>query len=276
MKRIVALPIAILVATTAVSRDASAANREHQQMMADIRMLQEQSQQLQILMAALNETLKVVNTRLDDQTAQNRKALADLRLPIETLGRDVGILREKIDDTNVRISTMSQEVEALRLAIPQATAPTTTPTEPGAPGSTPPAPEAPPAITGLSPTRMMEGAKADYGGGQYALAIMGFENFLKSFPGSALAHEAQFYIGESHFQDGKYKDAIAAYDQLISTYPKSTYAAAAYYKRGLAYDSLGQRDRARESFETAMEKFPDSPAAGLAKQALDRLNRPTR
>jgi tol-pal system protein YbgF len=277
MKRIAALSIAILVATLGFSRDVPAANREHQQMMADIRMLQEQAQQIQILLTALNDALRTVNAKIDDQTAQNRKAFADSRLLIETLGRDIGVLREKVDDTNIRISTMSQEVEALRLAIPQATAPApVTPTDPGAAPGTQPAPDTPPAIVGQSPTRLMETAKADYAGGQFSTAIMGFESFIKSFPKSELSHEAQFYIGESHFQDGKYKEAVAAYDQLISAYPKSAYVAPAYYKRGLAYESLGQRDRARESFETAIKNYPASDAAGLAKQALDRLNRPAR
>jgi tol-pal system protein YbgF len=276
MKRIAALPIAVLVAALGLPSDVSAANREHQQMMADIRMLQEQAQQIQVLLTALNEALKGVYTRIDDQTAQNRKAFADSRMLIEGLGRDVGILREKVDDTNIRISTMSQEVEALRLAIPQSAPAPVTPGDATAPPGTAPAVDAPPVIIGQSPTRLMDTAKADYAGGQFSTAIMGFESFLKSFPRSELAHEAQFFIGESQFQDGKYKEAIAAYDQLIAAFPKSTYVATAYYKRGLAYESLLQRDRARESFETAIKNYPTSDAAGLAKQALDRLNRPAR
>ena len=44
---------------------AAAASKEQLQMMADIRMLQEQAQQLQLLIGALNESLKAVNSRLD-------------------------------------------------------------------------------------------------------------------------------------------------------------------------------------------------------------------
>ena len=40
---------------------AHAANREHQQLMADIRMLQEQSQQLQLVLASLADTLKALD-----------------------------------------------------------------------------------------------------------------------------------------------------------------------------------------------------------------------
>ena len=55
----------------------AAADREHQQIMADLRMLQEQTQQLQALMNGLGEALKAVNSRLEDQTMLERKAFAD-------------------------------------------------------------------------------------------------------------------------------------------------------------------------------------------------------
>ena len=46
-----------------------AADREHQQIIADIRMLQEQAQQLQALMNGLGDAVKAMNARIDDQTA---------------------------------------------------------------------------------------------------------------------------------------------------------------------------------------------------------------
>ena len=53
-------------------------------MMADIRMLQEQTQQLQqqlaTALAQLDETLKQLSTRQDDQTAATRKGFADQKL----------------------------------------------------------------------------------------------------------------------------------------------------------------------------------------------------
>src|SRR5690349_21898639 len=106
----------ILVVTTA-ARPALAANKEHQQLAADIRMLQEQAQLLQNLLGTLNESLKAVNTRLDQQTEANRKALADQKLVVDNLSNDVRVIREKLDDNNVRIGTLSQEVEALRQSL---------------------------------------------------------------------------------------------------------------------------------------------------------------
>jgi hypothetical protein len=56
---------------------ASAANKEHQQLMADLRMLQEQSQQLQNLIGSVTEALRGVNAKMDQQAEANRKAFLD-------------------------------------------------------------------------------------------------------------------------------------------------------------------------------------------------------
>ena len=62
-----------------------AANKEHQQLMADLRMLQEQAQLLQNLIGTVTDALKAVNTRLDQQAETNRKAFADQKLIVDNL-----------------------------------------------------------------------------------------------------------------------------------------------------------------------------------------------
>ena len=74
-----ALTVAAVLVLVGAS-PAAAADKAHQQLMAEIRMLQEQQQQLQQMMGALAETLKTVSTKVDDQTAANRKAFADSKL----------------------------------------------------------------------------------------------------------------------------------------------------------------------------------------------------
>jgi hypothetical protein len=59
------------------ARPASAANKEHQQLAADIRMLQEQTQLLQNMMGTLGDAVKAVNARLDQQAEVNRRSVAD-------------------------------------------------------------------------------------------------------------------------------------------------------------------------------------------------------
>jgi TolA-binding protein len=265
--RILGAVLALLLA----AGPASAANKEHQQLMADIRMLQEQSQLLQNLLAALNESLKAVNTRIDQQTEANRKALADSKLIIDNLSNDVRVIREKLDDNNVRVGTLTQEVEALRQSLQQLGRPAATTSD----SDTPPAGGAPPAAAlGQSPQKMYDSAQSDYMAGQYDIAVIGFQEFIKAFPKSELADDAQVKICNAFLNDHKDREAVDACDVAIRTYPGGNAIPEAYYRKGLALSNLRDAARAREAWETLIKTFPESSEATLAKQGLDRLKRP--
>jgi tol-pal system protein YbgF len=279
-----ALTVAAVLVLVGAS-PAAAADKAHQQLMAEIRMLQEQQQQLQQMMGALAETLKTVSTKIDDQNAANRKAFADQKLQVDNVADGVRVLREKADDTNVRLSTVSQELEAVRQAMsstPPAQALTPTPgaepvpaSEPGAaPATAAPVPTTPPGSAPfISPQRMYDNAYSDYTGGQYDIAIQGFNAYISSFPKSEKADDAQLNIGNAYYAAGKYREAGDAFQKVISNYPNSDSVPAAYYKLGLAYTDLKQPDLARRAFETLAQKYPAAPEAILAKQRLDALNR---
>ena len=282
MKTILTLALIVGLLPLAAPRQAAAQNREHQQIAADIRMLQEQTQQLAITLAALSEaltsTLATMNARLDQANDATLKGFADQRLIIDGLGNDLRIVRERVDETNVRVSTLGQEVDALRATIPSLiqSGPALAGGE-GAPGADPgdPSAEAPvvPSVAGLSPTRMYETAFADYAAGQWSLAITGFEAFLRTFPTSEQADDAQFYVGETYFNQNLMPEAITAYNRVIDNYAGADSVRLAYYKRGLAQERLGQLDEARASWEQVVAEFPASDAGRLAQQNLDRLSR---
>ena len=118
----------------------------------------------------------------------------------------------------------------------------------------------------MTPRRLYETAYADYTAGQWSLAIQGFETYLKTYPKSELADDAQYYIGESFAGDSKYRDAAAAYERVIRDYPSSNILPEAWYKVGISYDRLGQPDKAREAFESVVKNYPDSDA-GRTRQA---------
>jgi len=95
------LTVACLLLTP-VAADA-AADKTHQQMLAEIRMLQEQQAQLQQMVRGLAETLKVMTAAIDEQTAANRKGFADQQLLGDCLADGVRILCEKAAETNGRL-----------------------------------------------------------------------------------------------------------------------------------------------------------------------------
>ncbi len=277
---------AVLAVVLMGTTPAAAADKAHQQLMAEIRMLQEQQQQLQQMMGAMAETLKTVTTKIDDETGANRKAFADQKLLIDNVAEGVRVLREKADDTNVRLSTVSQELEAVRQAVSSMPTPTAagvapgqepaaaTTGDPGAPAGAAPAPATPPGSAPLiSPQRMYDNAYSDYMAGQYEIAIQGFNAFIASFPRSDKADDAQLNIGNALYSAGKYREAVDAFLKVTSNYPQSDSVPIAYYKLGLAYEALKQVDLARKAFEMVTQKYPTAYEAILAKQRLDALNR---
>ena len=282
MNRIFTIAAVLLVAAA----PASAQSREQRQMMADIRMLQQQTQELQVAIATLTQTLqdqitqmKTINPRIDANSDAMRKGFADQKVIIDDMGKDLRAIRERVDDTNVRVSNVREEIEALRNSIPVAPPISAVPAVPVGDPNAPPAPAPttgptpPPSTAGLSPTRMFDTARADYAAGQWSLAITGFDAFLKTFPRSEMADDAQFLIGETYYAQNKWTDAIAAYNAVIQNYPMGNAVPEAYYKRGLAQERLGQLDAARESWNTVIQMAPDSDAGRLAKQNIDRVAR---
>jgi TolA-binding protein len=281
-KIVASLLAAAIVLAAAPAR---AANKEHQQLMADLRILQEQSQQLQNLLGTLNDAIKAVNTRLDQQAETTRKAFADQKLVIDNLTNDVRVIREKLDDNNVRIGSLTQEVDSLRQSLQQAVtrpSPTAEPDGGGAGGAatstggTGPAPAPVPPV-GVSPKQLFESAQSDYYAGSYELAISGFTDYIKSFPKSDQADDAQVLICNAYLTDGKYDKAVEACDVAIRTYPNGDRIPEAYYRKGVALQALKNADAARDAYERAIKGDPageNGTIGRLAKQGLDRLRRP--
>ena len=281
---------------------AAAADREHEQLMADIRMLQEHVLRLHLMMNALD-------TRADELMAGQeaigdamRRAFADQQLTAESIASGIRVVREKVDESNVRIASLSQEIEALREAIPPMPMPTTIlsvdpetglPLTPSA-GASPPPPAAgpdpaadsgpadapPPPVAavspgvGMSPQRLYDTAWADYTNGQWALAVQGFEAYIETVPESDFADDAAFYIGQTYFAESRFEEAVDAFEQVLLNYPSGDVVPEASYKRGLALERLDDLERARQAFELVVVNHTESDMAVLAQQALDRLGQP--
>jgi tol-pal system protein YbgF len=264
----------------------AAQNREHQQMSAELRMVQEQMQQLALTLAQIGDALKALNSRMDATDTAAQKRYADQELLIKGLKDDLSAIRERTQDTDTRLRKLADEVEALRSTVtslpsllssaPALPPPTeTSALDPNAPQAAPPAtsPGSGASTVGLSPSRMLDTARSDYFAGSYASAITGLETLLKTFPRTEAAAEAQFLLGETYFQLKRWQEAVIAYSATIQNYPRSMQVPESYYKRGKAQESLGQPDAARVSYEQLLKMYPDTANAGLAKQALDRLGR---
>jgi tol-pal system protein YbgF len=105
----------------------------------------------------------------------------------------------------------------------------------------------------------------------YKAAIGRFREFIKKYPKSTLAGNAQYWIGESHYALKEFDQAIIEFDAVRRRYPQGEKVPAALLKQGFAFAELGEKINARLILQEVVEKYPQSPEAGRAKQRLKSL-----
>jgi tol-pal system protein YbgF len=273
--------LTLFVAVALLPGAAAAQNREHLQLNADLRMIQEQVSRLQLTVNQLADRLSTTDSRIDEVAASNLKSFADQKLVIDQITGTLSTMREKLDDNSTRVAQLTQEFsqvrEGLRLLTDQINAlvsilqPPVNPDDPDAPNTTPGAAPALGAVTmPESPALYLTEAMNHYFASRWDLAIEAFEEIIEKFPGTPQAASAQLQLGQSYYQQGKYREAIPEYQALISTYPQSEHLPEAYLMQGLCYEGLDQRTNARKMFQQVIDRYPESQQAIQAEQRLKR------
>jgi len=105
----------------------------------------------------------------------------------------------------------------------------------------------------------------------YKVALGRFKDFLKKYPKSKLAGNAQYWIGECHYALKEFDQAILELDTVRRKYPQSEKVPAALLKQGFAFAELGEKVNARLVLQEVVEKYPQSPEAARAKQRLKAI-----
>lgn len=103
----------------------------------------------------------------------------------------------------------------------------------------------------------------------YEAAMAGFRFFIELHSQSALAANAQYWIGECQYRMGRYRDALKSFYDVVSNYPLSPKSAASTLKLGQTYTKLGDHETARLMFDRVVDQYPDSPEAELARKTIE-------
>jgi tol-pal system protein YbgF len=106
---------------------------------------------------------------------------------------------------------------------------------------------------------------------QYDKAIAAFKQFLVSFPDSALAGNAQYWLGEAYYVNRDLPDALSAFQGVADNYPSSSKLPDAMLKIGYCRDELKQYDQAKSVLNDVVTRFGDTPAGSLAKLRLQQI-----
>ncbi len=105
----------------------------------------------------------------------------------------------------------------------------------------------------------------------YKAAMAGFRFFIELHSESALAANAQYWIGECQYRMGRYRDALKSFYDVVSNYPLSPKLAASTLKLGQTYTKLGDLETARLMFDRVVDQYPDSPEAELARKTIEAM-----
>jgi tol-pal system protein YbgF len=103
----------------------------------------------------------------------------------------------------------------------------------------------------------------------YEAALAGFRFFIELHGQSALAANAQYWIGECQYRMGRYKDALNSFYNVVSYYPLSPKLPASTLKIGQTYTKLGDHEKARMMFDRVVDQYPDSSEAELARKTIE-------
>jgi tol-pal system protein YbgF len=255
------------------------------QLQADLDALQQQVWKLQKDNAALAQQVAAAGTAPAGPDA----ALAEVKARIETMQRDIQVLRTRADENDQRLGAMTDALRATRealeaLARSQSTAAVPPPNQaaPGTPGAMSPgmqagtsaAPQAAapgPAGAGAIGVDLYRLGYGDYAKGNYDLALAELQDFVRLNPKDDLADDAQYLIGEVYFSQQKYPEAVSAYDRLLSDHAGGDKAAAAYLKKGLALLEMNRTADAVIQLQHVVSAYPKSEEARIARERLRAL-----
>jgi tol-pal system protein YbgF len=217
--------------------------------------------QIQDRVSALETQLKSQGlVELFSQVEQLKSDVAKLRGQIEVLIYEQEQQQKRQRDLYVDLDSRMRKLEG-------------GPGPAAAGGEAPPvapvaSPPPPPIAAASSEQKAYDVALDQFKAGSYGPAIAGFNAFVKTYPKSALAPSALYWIGNAQYAQRDFRGAIATQRQMIAAYPDSLKVPDAMLNIATAQLDLADAAAAKRTLEDLVAKFPKSDAAVKAKQRL--------
>jgi tol-pal system protein YbgF len=231
----------------------------------------DEEQTRQIL--AMQQRVDTLDARLGkiETALQQNQQMLDLLKEVETLKADIAKLRGQAEVQVHQLDTLGKRQGDLYADLDQRIADLAKAAKPpvadaaSAPGG------AAPALDTLAESRGYDAALGQFREADYAGAIAGFKGFLKAYPDSALAPNAQYWIGYSYYALKDYKTALAHQQKLLAAYPANAKVPDALLNIAASQIALDNLDDARKTLEELVAKHPGTNAAALAARRLSAL-----
>ncbi len=286
MKRHFALAVILLLATAkpgfGQNRDMVQLQQTVALLLGTVRELQRSFDERMAVMRTLveqsSERTNQFQTQFQERVTQLSAAIAEMQTSVQSsvansgqkvdsVGSQIQGLQGSLEELRARLDQLSQQVakvETMSQTLSSATFPV------GGivtdPALTPADPANAPA-----PDVLYNTALRDYTSGNYPLSLQEFTDYLRYYPNTSLASNAQFYIGDIYYQQGQFEKAIQEYDKAIEQYPNGNKSAAAQLKKGFGLINLNLRPQGVQELNNLIRRFPNTPEASLAQDKLTQL-----
>ena len=102
-------------------------------------------------------------------------------------------------------------------------------------------------------------------------ANQAFAAFLRKYPNSQYAGNAQYWLGEVNLAQGNLQGAGQAFARVSQAYPSHAKVPDSLFKLADVEQRLGNSDKAKGILQQVIAQYPGSSAAQLAQRDLQRL-----
>ena len=270
-KREERLKAKVLILSMVLFTTGCAANKELIQIKEELQDVKQQLWEIQRTNSQLTENIEGMGKSMKEEITSDihsfKKYYTNAQLQLDAIKTDIQILGEKINDTNFRLSSLTDQIITRR-----SFSETRSYYPSGDTSSTDDAMGQ--SLAGredVIPEALFDEARQDYLNGNYDLALESFKEYLERFPVSEFADDAQYWIAQSYFDQESYTMAIQAYDKVIQQYSKSDKTQSAFLKKGLCHFELNQIAKGVVQLQRLLEKFPNSDEARIAKERLKNM-----
>ena len=223
--------------------------------------LRSQSARLRVEIESLREQIGILTGRLEEVEYLVREERKNIEDAGKNKASELGRIQDNLGQYDNRIARIEQylDMETVRAT------PVAVPSQPKEPSTK---------VDRLAGTEheMYSKAKQAFDAGNLEAARDGFQEMLKRYPQSNNADNAQFWIGEIYYQEKWFEKAIVEYQKVIENYPKGNKVKSALLKQGYSFLNIGDKSNARIILKELIKKYPESSEAQIANRKLSQIN----
>jgi tol-pal system protein YbgF len=221
----------------------------------------------------------VVELLAEIETLQTQ--LRELRGQLELQAHQLDQMKNRQLQQMVDVDRRLRELERRAAAGPttdtgSGNAPTTIVTPPVGGAPQPGGGATPRAAPSASEQQQYDAAFALMKQGQYEQAAKSFREFIARNPKGALAHNAQYWVGEAVYVTRDFRAALTEFGKVASDYPQSAKVPDALLKVGYCHYELGAHAKAREVLSQVVSRYPNTAAAKSAELRLEKMAKEAR